>query len=175
MTDQSRRDRITSMYTVHAHIDVLPLRLDCEGGAGQRPPFDFFNTDQLGAFLLRLAMSEYRTIIHCTEELESALLSDRAILLFLVGEGFIEPNVYDDVTNPKSLLSASEKAGLLVTGIKDKVKLNPKNYHQLMRYFHQNRRMYGDIADILDKEYLKQGGKLTHRSYRLRTRDRKPQ
>ena len=106
-------------------------------------------------------MSEYRTIIHCTEELETALLSDRAILHFLEGEGFIEPNVYDDVTNPKSLLSASEKAGLLVTGIKDKVKLNPKNYHQLMRYFYQNRRMYGDIADILDKEYLKQGGKFT--------------
>ncbi len=106
-------------------------------------------------------MSEYRTIIHCTEELETALLSDRAILLFLKGEGFIEPNVYDDVTNPKSLLSASEKAGLLVTGIKNKVDLNPKNYHKLMRHFHQDRRMYGDIADIMDKEYLKQGGKFT--------------
>ncbi len=61
-------------------------------------------------------------------------------------------SVYDDVNNP---LSASEKAGLLVTGVKNKVKLNPKNYHQLMRQFHQDRRMYGDIADILDKEYLK--------------------
>ncbi len=48
---------------------------------------------ELGAFLLRLAMSEYRTIIHCTEELESALLSDRDILNFLEGEGLIEPNV----------------------------------------------------------------------------------
>ncbi len=102
-------------------------------------------------------MSEYRTIIHCTEELETALQSDRAILHFLEGEGFIEPNVYDDVTNPKSLLSAS----VLVTGIKKKVDLNPKNYHKLMRHFHQDRRMYGDIADILDKEYLKQEGKFT--------------
>ncbi len=43
----------------------------------------------------------------------------------------------------------SEKAGLLVTGIKNKVKLNPKNYHKLIRHFHQDTRMYGDIADIL--------------------------
>ncbi len=76
-------------------------------------------------------------------------------------------SVYDDVNNP---LSASEKAGLLVTGIKNKVKLNSENYYQLMRYFHQ---MYGDIADILDKEYLKQEGKLTlSQSYFYLPRDK---
>ncbi len=103
-------------------------------------------------------MSEYKTILQCTEELEIALESDKAILNFLDREGFIKPNIYEDVNNPKSLLSASEKAGLLVTGIKNKVKLNSKNYHKLMRHFHQDRRMYGDIADILDEEYLRQGG-----------------
>ncbi len=52
------------------------------------------------------------------------------------------------------MFSASEKAGLLVTGIKDKVELNPKNYHKLMKHFHLDRKLYGDIADILnlDKE-----------------------
>ncbi len=106
-------------------------------------------------------MPENRTIIHCTEQLEITLRSDRAILNFLNREGLIKPDVYEDVKNPKSLLSASEKAGLLVTEIKNKVSLNPENYHKLMRHFHQDRRMYGDIADILDKEYLKQGGKFT--------------
>ncbi len=75
----------------------------------------------------------------------------------------MKPSVYEDVNNPKSLLSASEKAGLLVTGIKNKVKLNPKNYHKLLEYFHKDQRMYGDIADILDKEYHRQqGGKCVH-------------
>ncbi len=100
-------------------------------------------------------MSEYKTILRCIEELELALKSDGDILNFLDREGFIKPNVYDKVKNPISLLSDAEKAGLLVTGIKDKVKLNPKNYHKLMRHFHQDRKMYGDI---LDEEYRKQGG-----------------
>ena len=103
-------------------------------------------------------MSEYKTILQCTKEVEIALESDKDILNFLDREGFIKPSIYEDVSNPKSLLSASEKAGLLVTGIKNKVRLNPKNYHKLMRHFHQDRRLYGDIADILDEEYRKQGG-----------------
>ncbi len=105
-----------------------------------------------------MSQSEYKTLLQCTKKLEIALKSDRNILNFLNLEGFIKPSIYEDVNNPKSLLSASEKAGLLVTGIKDKVELNPKNYHKLMRHFHQDRRMYGDIADILDEEYRKQGG-----------------
>ncbi len=105
-----------------------------------------------------MSQSEYKTLLQCTKKLEIALKSDRNILNFLNLEGFIKPSIYEDVNNPKSLLSASEKAGLLVTGIKDKVELNPKNYHKLMRHFHQDRRMYGDIADILDEEYCKQGG-----------------
>ena len=103
-------------------------------------------------------MSEYETILQRTKEVEIALESDKDILKFLDREGFIKPSIYEDVGNPKSLLSASEKAGLLVTGIKNKVRLNPKNYHKLMRHFHQDRRLYGDIADILDEEYRKQGG-----------------
>ncbi len=103
-------------------------------------------------------MSENVTIARCTEKLEIALESDKPILNFLDMEGFIKPNIYEDVNNPKSMLSVSEKAGLLVTGIKNKIKLNPKNYHKLMRHFHQDRRLYGDIADILDEEYRKQGG-----------------
>ncbi len=106
--------------------------------------------------------SEYRTIVHCTEELETALQSDRAILNFLDRKGYIKPSVYEDVNNPKSLLSEDEKARRLVTGIRHKVELNLKNYHKLLKYFHKDRRMYGDIADILDKKYhCQQEGKFT--------------
>ncbi len=102
--------------------------------------------------------AELKTLVNCTAELVIALCSDDEILHYLDREGFIKPKIYKDVNNPKSMLSKDEKAGLLVTGIKNKVRLNPKNYHKLMRHFHQDRRIYGDIADILDAEYLRLGG-----------------
>ncbi len=58
---------------------------------------------------------EYITIVNCTAKLVIALRSDASILHYLDREGFIKPNIYEDVNNPKSLLSASEKAGLLVS------------------------------------------------------------
>ena len=102
--------------------------------------------------------AESITLLKCTAKLIIALSSDDEILHFLDRERFIKPKIYKDVNNPKSLLSDDDKAGLLVTGIKDKVKLNPKNYHKLMRYFRGDSGMYGDIADILEEEYLRIGG-----------------
>ena len=96
---------------------------------------------------------EYITIVNCTAKLVIALRSDASILHYLDREGFIKPNIYEDVNNPKSLLSASEKSGLLVTGIRDKVELNPKNYHKFVDHLRQNRRLYRDIMEILDDEY----------------------
>ncbi len=95
---------------------------------------------------------EYITLVNCTAKLVIALRSDTAILHFL-DKGFIKPNIYEDVSNPKSMLSASEKAGLLVSGIKDKVELNPKNYHKFVDHLRRDRRMYRDIVEILDDEY----------------------
>ncbi len=105
-------------------------------------------------------MSEYNTLVNCTTKLVIALHSDNLILNYLNREGFVKPNNYEEVNNPRSMLSPSEKAGLLVTGIKDKVELNPQNYHKLMRHFRVDRRMYGDIADILDKEYHRLEGEV---------------
>ena len=96
---------------------------------------------------------EYITLVNCTVKLVIALRSDDSILHYLNKEGFIKPNIYEDVRNPKSMLSASEKAGLLVTGIKDKVELNRKNYHKFVNHLRQNIRLYGDIVEILDNEY----------------------
>ncbi len=51
------------------------------------------------------------------------------------------------------MLFEDEKAGLLVTGIKDNGELKSKNYHKFVDQLRQNRRLYRDIMEILDDEY----------------------
>ena len=96
---------------------------------------------------------EYITLVNCTAKLIIALCSDDSIIHFLDQEGFIKPKIYNRVKDPISLLSDDDKSGLLVTGIKDKVELNPKNYHKFVDHLRQNMRMYRDIVEILDDEY----------------------
>ena len=88
------------------------------------------------------------------DKLEIAFTGDRDILHFLEQEGY---NIPDDVSNPKSMLSPQEKAGLVVTAIKDKVSLNSRNYQKLLDHFHSNERVYGDIITILEQAYNKLG------------------
>ncbi len=95
-------------------------------------------------------MVEYATLVSCTDKLELALKGDKDILHFLEQEGY---NIPDDVSNPKSMLSSQEKAGLVVTAIKDKVSLNSRNYRKLLDHFHSNERVYGDIITILEQAY----------------------
>ncbi len=99
---------------------------------------------------------EYITLVNCTAMLVIALLSDNGILHYLNSEGFIKPKIYEDINNPKSMLSEDDKAGLLVTGIKNKVKLNPKKYHKFVDHLRQNMKLYDDIVEILDDEYNSQ-------------------
>ncbi len=95
-------------------------------------------------------MVEYAALVSCTDKLELALKGDKEILHFLEQEGY---NIPDDVSNPKSMLSPQEKAGLVVTAIKDKVSLNSRNYQKLLDHFHSNERVYGDIIAILEQAY----------------------
>ena len=97
---------------------------------------------------------EYATLMKHSKELEIALSSDTNILHFLNKEGFITDDVYYEVHDPKSMMSPTEKSSKIVNAIRNKVKLNPLNYQKLLRHFHQDRRRYGDIADILDNEYI---------------------
>ena len=96
---------------------------------------------------------EYSTLLKCTRQLETALRGDRGIAHYLHEEGFLKTDDYDDVLDPNSRLSRVDKAGMLVTAIKKKVKLNPDNYHKLIKYFYSNMKKYEDIMKILDKEY----------------------
>ena len=96
---------------------------------------------------------EYSTIVKCSRKLEIALKSDRNIALFLLQQGFITQERYDEVINPKSNLTDAEKASMLVTAIRDRVELNPRNYHKVVDHLHQNIIRYGDIVEILDQQY----------------------
>lgn len=96
---------------------------------------------------------EFLTVLNCSKSLETALQSDRDVVHFLHREGFILGDMCDDLLNPRSLLTAAEKAGLLVTSIRNRVKLGAQKYHRLVEYLGQNRRKYGNIVDILEREY----------------------
>ena len=97
---------------------------------------------------------EYITLMDCTEQLEIALHEDRAVTHFLHTNGLITQGTYDSVNDPRSTtLSPQEKVCLLANDIRDKVCLNPENYHKLIRYFSENERQYKDILPILNEKY----------------------
>ena len=97
---------------------------------------------------------EYTTLVNCTAMLEIALWEDRDMLHCLHRNGLITQGTYDSVSDPRSTtLNPMDKASLLVQDIKDKVRLNPGNYHVLIRYFSENEWKYKDILNILNKKY----------------------
>ncbi len=73
------------------------------------------------------------SLLNSTSKLETALRSDRDITHYLFKEGFISETVHDDVLDPRSMPSAADKAGMLVAGIRKKVKDNFEHYNKLMR------------------------------------------
>ena len=100
-----------------------------------------------------MSLLEYSAVLKCASQLETALRSDRDITHYLFKEGFISEGVYEDVLDPRSTLSAADKAGLLVTGIRQKVKINSQYYSKLMRYFSENKDKYVDIIQTLKDSY----------------------
>ena len=93
------------------------------------------------------------TLINCTKELETALtLDNRDIAHFMNAEGLISDEVHSEVTNPEPRLSATVKAGLLVSALKKKVKLNPQNFQVFLEHVRQDK-YHRDIAEILDREH----------------------
>ncbi len=96
---------------------------------------------------------EYTTLVNSTDMLEIALKEDRDVTNFLHRNGLITQGTYDSVSDPRSTtLNPMDKVFLLVQDIKDKVRLNPGNYHVLIRYFSENEWKYKDILNILNKK-----------------------
>ena len=96
---------------------------------------------------------EYSTIVKCSRKLEIALKSDRDIAQFLHKQGLLITDDYDVISSPTSRLSPAEKSSILVTAIRDRVELHPRNYHVVVNYMRQNNTRYKDIIEILDTEY----------------------
>lgn len=97
---------------------------------------------------------EFRTVLSAISSLETALsLFSRDTVHFLLEEGFITQEVHDDVLDPKSMLNRDDKAGKLVTGIRNKVKLHPQRYYTLINHLRQSGRECEGIVNILDSKY----------------------
>ena len=96
---------------------------------------------------------EYSTIVKCSRKLEIALKSDRDIAQFLHEQGLLTKDDYDVISSPTSRLSPAEKSNTLVTAIRDRVELHPRNYRVVVNYMHQNNTRYKDIIEILGTEY----------------------
>ena len=107
--------------------------------------------------MICLSSREYRTIVSCTQLLETAFKPpDRNIVHFLHREGFVTQEVHDDVLNPRSILNDHQKAGELVAGIRSQVKLSAKKYHKLINFLRDTGKQCESIVEILDKEYKQQ-------------------
>lgn len=97
---------------------------------------------------------EYRTVLSAISSLEIALKSvNRDTVHFLLEEGFITHEVHDDVLDPRSILNNDQKAGKLVTGIRNQVELHPQSYYTLIHHFRQSGRGCEGIVNILDSKY----------------------
>ena len=99
---------------------------------------------------------ELRVIMECSPDLETALsVLERGFVHFLAQEGFITDEVSERVLDPQSMLSGEQSAGLLVKGIKRRVKLDSKSYHTLLEHFKKCGNLYQPIVGILEKAYSK--------------------
>ena len=116
----------------------------------------------MGVQLKMTDSKEYLTVVNCNRKLEIALESDRDIAQFLFQHGFITQERFDEVNNPKSNLTATAKASMLVTDIRNQVELNPDNYHKVVNHLRQNIKRYGDIVEILNQDYYHQRGRREH-------------
>jgi hypothetical protein len=102
-------------------------------------------------------MSELDTLEKCTPMLETALEDpERELVHYLTEKCFITNQVRDSVLDALSPLDASQKAGALVKGIKNRVKQDPESYHVLMKRFMEGGEQYRPIVTVLEKEYRRQ-------------------
>ncbi len=97
---------------------------------------------------------EYQTIVKCAGRLSTALLLQSDIPQDLHAEGFLTRDVYNDIINPRCMLSESSRGNQLVSGIRKKVELSPTNFHTLVKLLRKEKDKYSDILKILEETYL---------------------
>jgi hypothetical protein len=107
---------------------------------------------------------EYETLKQCTSHLETAVKRmDNDLVHFLHREGFINDDILDIVLNPVAFVTSMQKASKVISCIKDRVKVDPHNYHLLVNGLKQGGYYYNPIVKTLEDVYLKQAS-LTQQS-----------
>ena len=97
---------------------------------------------------------ELEAIRKSTPYLETALkMLNRGLVYFLEEEGFISDDVCEKVLNPRTPLSEVERAGELVTRIRDRVKIDSRSFHQLVDRLKQDGATFEPIVKKLEAEY----------------------
>ena len=100
---------------------------------------------------------EFRTVQTCTVPLKKALKGlDRNMVDVLYHHGFITDDVYDQVLNHVTLLSATDKARELVKSIGNRVKQDKGSYLVLVRSLAHGGILYQPIFNQFTEEYQKQ-------------------
>lgn len=106
---------------------------------------------------------ESRTIKKCTGQLVTALKQDiKESSHYLFKEGFISEDLYEEVLNPKSMMSDADKATKLMLQIRNCVDLESSKYHKLVNHWRQDKGLHDGIVQILDSEYFGIRKLLTH-------------
>ena len=100
---------------------------------------------------------EFKTVKNCTLSLEKALKSlENKIVFFLNSNDFITDDVYSNVLNPNSSLTAANKTFQLIEGIKNLIDQDKSSYQVLIDGFTKGGIGYAPIVRILEEEYAKQ-------------------
>ena len=92
---------------------------------------------------------EYTTLGQRVSLLENALMSDiNGIAKYFYGEKFIDEECYEEVSDPSSAYSDTDKAAMLVVQIMRAVKTEPSSYYKFINFLRHDEKKYSDIKAV---------------------------
>ncbi len=98
---------------------------------------------------------EYEAIRSNASDIEMALTDNCGLIIEeLNTAGLLKYDTYDLVKNPRSNLTPREKAGCVLTSVRDKVSLYPRHYHTFMDILRKNPLYFQDILEKLEETCL---------------------
>ena len=99
---------------------------------------------------------ESKAIENLRRDLEIAFKDpERALVHYLVSQGFIKASLRDDVLAARSLLTQRDKAGMLVDAIAESVSLKSSLFHKLVADLGQHGAFYHSTVEKLRGEYVR--------------------
>ena len=99
---------------------------------------------------------EYRTIIQCTPELTAAVKDDLTSLSGeLLAAGLIAEDNAANLRN--QFIGKAERAARLVEYVRNRVSLDPGNYHSFIQVLEKRKDDHKNILRILDEKFRELG------------------